>query len=271
MTPTIKPSLQISSFALLLASVALIACTPSNDATGAPQSLTHDVSSIQKAEPMMDEASNDSDWVSKLQLLENRVAMLETEMNAAKPTLAKVDIIERQFRSLSLELDRIDGVTSTPLAEIPMGEATKTELSKIESLKLDSKKTTEKPKTKPVIESKKTNTPVSGSAITNVRFGSTAKDKTRIVLDATKAVSVSTDLDNQEKILVMEIDGLDWKAAMNKTVTSSPLVSSYSAQKTATGSRLIIQLKQSVKLGKVQSLKPEGVHSHRSFVDLTAQ
>lgn len=255
-----KPSLPLKSSLLLMTATGLIACAAPNTATGNPTSLTETnaVPAIQN--PITPAPLESDDLDGRMMALENRVSTLETDMTSAKPILRKVEVIERQFKSLSLELDRIDTETSSA---VPSAPQTKTEPVKTE------KETIKPTKTEPKAAPPKM---VKGApAVTNLRFGSKNKSSTRIVIDANHAVKITPDLDNEEKILVLDIKGLDWKTSMNKTVLDTPLISSYSAQKTETGSRLVLQLKQAVSISKPQSLNPEKDMGHRGFIDLNAQ
>ena len=260
-----KSSHRTSSSLLLLASVTLMACAPTN-ATGNPTSLSGEAS--EPTVPVAVSTLAASDVEGRLSSLEQKVGSLEKDMGDAKPTLAKVAVIERQFRSLSLELDRIDQEAlgtktsmkpvATEFVAVPVPAIVK------DNVAAPAKPTPTKAKTETVA--------VKGEkAVTGVRFGSKGANATRIVVDGGKPVSMTSDLDNNEKILVLEIKGLDWKTAKSRSSISSPLVASYSAQDSDDGSRLVLQLKKAVRVGKVQSLGPQGENGHRAFIDLTAQ
>lgn len=255
-----KPSLRFSSTLLLMTSITLVACT-SADATGNPTSLS---SAPEDNVPVAVSTLSPTDIEGRLSSLENKVGSLEKDMTAAKPTLAKVEVIERQFRSLSLELDRIDQESLSGSAPALKPNQT----AKVEPIKQDRPIATKPITAKHNIPKAQ---PTTGKAVTGVRFGSQSNSKTRIVVDGGAPVSMTADLDNQEKILVLEIKGLDWKTALSKSNISSPLITSYTAQNTDNGSRLVLQLKRAVRVGKVQSLGPEGSNGHRAFLDLTAQ
>ena len=246
------------SILLLMSSVLLMSCTSSN-ATGNPTPLS---STSEPTVPMDVSSLSPSDMQDRISLLEQKIATLEKDMNDAKPTLAKVDVMERQFRSLSLQLDRIDQeqlpmTTSDTIVSVPHDKPVHT--NKVVTKNKEPEKT-------------KATSRYSGvGAVTGVRFGNKNSASTRVVVDGGKPVSMTADLDNNEKILVLEIKGLDWKTALRRPSIASPLVASYTAQNTENGSRLVLQLKRAVKIGKVQSLSPEGSNGHRAFLDLTAQ
>jgi len=84
-----------------------------------------------------------------------------------------------------------------------------------------------------------------GVAVMDIRVGE-HPDKTRVVLDVRGKSSFTTDLDNQEKILVIEIPEAGWNAKPQMTFADSPTIASYSVQKSGDhGTRLVITLKKS--------------------------
>jgi hypothetical protein len=257
----LKSSFRLLASLMFLTSLGLIACAPT-DATGNPTSLSTAPPSEQTL-PVPVSSLSSSDIEGRLSTLEGKVGTLEQDMSEAKPTLKKVAVIERQFRSLSLELDRIDQESMT-------GNIKTSQI--IEPIETAPTTRGKKAAPRPVVKSN-TSAPKAKSSpsVTNVRFGSQNEKTTRIVVDGSKAVAMTADLDNQEKILVLEIKGLDWKTAMSRSAIPSSLIQSYTAQNTLDGSRLVLQLKKAVRLGKVQTLGPEGSNGHRAFLDLTAQ
>jgi hypothetical protein len=254
-----------STILLLMTTVMLMSCAAS-DATGNPTSLSSapEATTPEATIPVAVSSLSSTDVEGRLSSLEQKVGTLESDMNDAKPTLAKVAVIERQFRSLSLELDRIDQEQLLP------AKISNEKISTSAPMVKEKSRATETPKPKEPVKTKSSRT-TGAAEVTGVRFGSQNSNSTRIVVDGGKPVSMTADLDNNEKILVLEIKGLDWKAATNRPSISSPLVASYTAQNTENGSRLVLQLKRGVKIGKVQSLSPEGSNGHRAFLDLTAQ
>lgn len=105
-------------------------------------------------------------------------------------------------------------------------------------------------------------------AITGVRFGEHT-DKTRLVLDSSDKVAFSYDVDNNERILLIQLPGSGWQGAKDMQVNSSPLVASYSVvSDNAGGHQVIMQLKQPVQVLWAQALAPGGPQGHRVVFDL---
>ena len=94
-------------------------------------------------------------------------------------------------------------------------------------------------------------------------------DKTRIVIDLSGPVTYRHDLDNGEKILVIELDKANWAGPASQTL-SSPLIQSYSTQpmENGGGTRLIISLKQATAVTSESLLGPEGASGWRLLLDL---
>lgn len=110
-----------------------------------------------------------------------------------------------------------------------------------------------------------------GPSVQNIRFGE-HNGRTRLVLDLTAPVAFSHDLDNNEKILVLELPGTKWNTTKMAQVSRSSLILSYSVQDgNQGGSRLVLQLKKPVRVRTAEALKPTGVKGHRVFIDLVAQ
>lgn len=192
--------------------------------------------------------------------LETDMAELQADMTDAKPRLAKLDTMEKHFRQLSLELDRINSTYDIPPAMAPVP---------VKPVPAPAPKpVAAKPAVKasaPAAAPKKVSGPLK---VEKVRVGEQGNGKTRIVLDTTGPAKITHDIDNTEKILVIELPGAAWAASTAQTLKSSPLVSSYKAESDASGSRLIAQLKAAVQVTSTSSLKPEGGSGYRVFLDL---
>lgn len=208
--------------------------------------------------------------------IESDVANLQEEVTAARPKLAKVETMERHFRQLSLELDRINqtyDVAATPepvarpqpaaIPEAKPAEKTETKPApKAEPVKAEPAKAAPKPKAAPAAA---TSGPLK---VNQVRIGEQPNGKTRIVLDSTQPAKINYDIDNGEKILVIEVPGAAWAASQSATLKNSPLVSSYKAESDAAGSRVIIQLKADAQVLGTSRLAPANGAGHRVFLDL---
>ena len=107
--------------------------------------------------------------------------------------------------------------------------------------------------------------------VTSVRMGQ-HPGKTRFVMDLSQAAPKYTaEIDNAEKLLIVELPGAGWSAAAAKTFTAHPLIKGYSAQPAGDGTRLVMELKKPAKLVMNTAMKPNAVHGHRVVLDIAAQ
>ncbi len=110
----------------------------------------------------------------------------------------------------------------------------------------------------------------SASTIRALRLGEHG-NKTRLVFDVTTKPVYRTDLDNNEKLLIVEIDNAAWSGKIPSAL-SSPMIQSYSTQalENNAGTRIIMVLKKSAKIGTQEVLNPESANGpYRLVLDLT--
>ncbi len=115
-------------------------------------------------------------------------------------------------------------------------------------------------------------TPVSGGdlRVVGVRVG-VHPGKVRLVMDVSGAPKFMHDLDNAEKLLLVELPKTGWSAAAVKDFKGSALLKSYSVKTSDDGtSRLAIELKKAVKVGMAKVYEPNAVRGHRIVFDLSA-
>lgn len=88
--------------------------------------------------------------------------------------------------------------------------------------------------------------PSGGTAMASARIRTGEhNDKTRIVFDVSGSATYRYDLDNKERLLVVELPGTPWSGSKTGSIPKSPLVSSWSASALDSGgSRVVIQLKK---------------------------
>ncbi len=107
-----------------------------------------------------------------------------------------------------------------------------------------------------------------GPSVQAIRFGEHS-GTTRIVMEVTGKPSYRKDLDNDEKLLVIELPGTAWKAAAKQFFATNPTVASYTTQTLDTGgTRLILQLKDATKVVYETTLAAEGTAPRRIVLDL---
>lgn len=108
----------------------------------------------------------------------------------------------------------------------------------------------------------------SGKIIKQVRFGE-HPGKTRIVFDTTGNIEFSYDIDNKEKLLVIDMKGAAWAGPTQGQTHDSPLVTSWQAMSDGQGgTRVAIVLRRSSQILLAQALPGSGGKDARIVVDL---
>ncbi len=113
--------------------------------------------------------------------------------------------------------------------------------------------------------------PTGANSVKGIRIGEHGS-KTRLVLDlsANAKPAFKYDLDNGEKVLLVELPASGWAGAQSGT-PKSPLIESWTVQKTPEGgSTLAIQLKKDARVLSTEFLKPEGPDSARLVMDIAS-
>ena len=122
---------------------------------------------------------------------------------------------------------------------------------------------------------KKTSMPASMSqkysgapAVTGVRTGK-YPNRTRMVLDLNTAAKYSYDIDNNERLMLVELPGVAWNSAAQRRLTGNPLVAGYTAQASGNGgTMLVIELKRQARVKEVMALPPNAKYGNRIFFDI---
>ena len=94
--------------------------------------------------------------------------------------------------------------------------------------------------------------------------------KTRIVLDVNAKTSFKPDIDNSEKIMIVELPEASWGTATAKNFGRSPFITSYKVEKSGDGSLLIFRLKKGAKISYKGDLPSISGSGRRLVIDLTA-
>lgn len=110
-----------------------------------------------------------------------------------------------------------------------------------------------------------------GLAVEAIRIGQ-HPGKTRIVLDVSGKTTYTADLDNDEKILVIELPDAAWNTDVQKDIADNPMIASYRTEKRADGkgTMLILQLKGTTSIGYKGVMDNENGKGQRIIIDLMA-
>ena len=95
-------------------------------------------------------------------------------------------------------------------------------------------------------------------------------NRTRLVLDVQSQTPFSVDVDNSEKLMLVELPSASWNAAAQSSLARNPLVAGYNAQDNGSGgTTLVVELKKPARVSKSSALPPNGQFgSHRIFFDI---
>ena len=109
----------------------------------------------------------------------------------------------------------------------------------------------------------------SSGGVTGVRVG-VHPDRTRIVLDLSGPTTFQTDLDNGERILLVDLPETLWRAPEGQNASGKSLVSAWSAQSAheGKGTTAVFQLSGPVKILTSSTLRPDGKSGDRIVIDL---
>ncbi len=110
------------------------------------------------------------------------------------------------------------------------------------------------------------------ASIQNVRFGNHEGGKSRMVIDVSAAPQFTFDIDNNEKLMVVEIPGTVWSAGpITRQLQDHPLVQSMASSPDGQGgTRVVLQLKAPAKVLWSQAIPPAGGQGNRIVIDITS-
>jgi hypothetical protein len=109
-----------------------------------------------------------------------------------------------------------------------------------------------------------------GKVVKDLRIGE-QKGSSRLVLDLGEVTKVNYDIDNGEKILLIDIPGFKWEGSQSKNFDKSPLIASYQADNDEKGAHLIVQLKKAAKVANFTTIKATGSKFPRAVLDISPQ
>lgn len=194
--------------------------------------------------------------------LEREVAGLQQDFKKLLPPLAGLISSDQKLDSAieEIESDQVKRTAAVPERKPEMEQV----IAKLQ--KPEPKKPTVAHQAAP----KKSAAP-KGLAVTSVRTGK-YPTKTRLVMDLTGPAKFSYDIDNNEKLLLIEVSGADWSTSAQRSFGSNPVIKSYTARSSGGKATLAIELKQAAKVTGSAALKPNPTYNaHRIYLDIAAQ
>ncbi len=211
--------------------------------------------------------------------VENAVLDLRKEFESYKPSIVRLAAVESDIQNLIKELEVL--LQETPPSDVAAKPVDLTSKSTSPSLTVEQlnpepqkppEKVQEKPpeKVKRAPKAKKVLPHYDHTIAENLRAGEHA-DKIRIVLDTNKNTEFSIDLDNDEKLIIVELPNAKWVGKSAHKFTGSKLLESYSVEPVNEdkGSLIIIALKKGTEIKRQKRLNPDKSNPyHRIYFDL---
>jgi len=221
--------------------------------------------------------------------VEDAVVDLRKEFDVYKPAIVRLAAVEADIQNLIKELEVV--LQETPAQQPPLDLSGDAEPA-LNVGQLDPApqppKVADAPKTSPppakpaekkppsVVAKKETPPPAtkaktfSGSAALNFRVGEHT-DKVRVAFDSNKKITFNIDIDNDEKLLIVEIPDARWVGKESQKFANSKLLESMSVESIGeSGTMLIITLKRSAQILQKKILSPDGSSGYyRAYFDLT--
>lgn len=203
----------------------------------------------------------------RLDRLERSVQDLRNDFENVRPSIKRLMAIEGDIQNLITELKRLNDDPSLasssqnafrPNTPTPIRPNSATPVKPAQTAKAAPSQT----KTPPPVQGGK-------ASIYDIRVGE-HPGKTRIVFDANAKTSFDVDIDNGEKIMVVELPDASWSAKNSMRFGNSSFVNSYSVEPSGNGSMAIFQLKRNAKIGYKADLGGTGA-GRRLVVDLVGE
>lgn len=195
----------------------------------------------------------------RLDRLERAMQDLRSEFDSVKPSINRLMAIEADIQDLVGELQRLSNQPKITANQNAMAAPT----GNVPPVM----KPATTPKAAKPVQTKQPPPVTDGKAnVYDVRVGE-HPGKTRIVLDTNAKTSFSIDIDNNEKIMVVDLPTAQWSAATSKTLNSKTL-GSYRVEDSENGSLLIFQLKKNAQVLSQSEIPGAGGKGQRIVIDL---
>lgn len=187
--------------------------------------------------------------------LTERVAHLEREMATLKTDMTQLAMT---YNGLMTTNERIDAL----LTKLEQGDAEPASVPAVEAAPVKKQAMQKQAAPKPATKPKE-------PAVLGVRLGE-HPGKTRMVIDSSAPVSMISDLDNTEKILLIDLGKTGWDAKKTVSGLSAPLVAGWNVEDVGGSKMLAVQLKKPIKILSTSTLKPVDGKPARLVIDFTA-
>jgi hypothetical protein len=91
------------------------------------------------------------------------------------------------------------------------------------------------------------------------------------VLDSNNNVQPAVNIDNNERIMTIELPNTVWQASRSKTFPRSSVIQGYTVQESGSGILMLVQLKKAARLVTKSTLSGTGPSGKRLVFDIGPQ
>lgn len=243
-------------------------------------------------------AGNVGDTNARIDRLEGAVTAMHRDLKILAPSMQRLALIETDLQDLVEQLEAVlqeEGSAAAPTAYVPPPQALSasepsageeefaedTEPAPAVPAQQQKAPAAHQPAPVPTPTPAPAPTPAAAPVSAALQAGALQASglrlgehpgKTRIVIDMSGTPAYKHDLDNAEKIFMIELPNTAWAGPATQSF-SSPLIQSYTAQPMDNngGTRIVLVLKKSASVSYQDTLKPANDSPyHRLVIDLTA-
>ncbi|MEM6781668.1 MAG: hypothetical protein AAF569_07375 [Pseudomonadota bacterium] len=207
----------------------------------------------------------------RLDRLEGAVQNLRNDFDNMAPAITRLTSVEGDLQELITQLETLLEQEAATPAPAPVVQRPQPVPAQPPAMKPPTQLEPVASRPQPIPDPPDAPKPASappGQSVIGLRVGE-HPDKTRIVMDATGQPTFSFDLDNAERIFIVELPGTSWSAATQKNFSSSPLLQSYRTDTLGSGgTRLIMQLKKDAEVTYSKVINGKQSGQKRIVIDL---
>ncbi|MBU6234751.1 MAG: hypothetical protein KGQ41_02815 [Alphaproteobacteria bacterium] len=222
--------------------------------------------------------------VARLHGMEETLGRLQSDLQGTAMAMQRVEMMRQEVEALNIKIQGIQErllYAGPALAPAPAAEAVVTETVTTpapETVAGDTvmpEKTASGQISKPVVDeapAKKADKAAApapkGDGVAGVRIG-VHPDRVRIVLDVNGPTKFTSNVDNGEKLLTVELPSTTWSAPKTQAFKGLPVVDSYMAQSEGKGTVVAFTLKGDTKVLDAKTIKGEAGKPSRIVIDLS--
>lgn len=214
---------------------------------------------------------------ARVERLEHVIAAMHSDVATLAPAMQRMAVIEKDIEALVTQLEALlqdEGYSAPAPAPVPAPalsapQALMPPVDEVEEEPVVEAKAAPAPTPAPAPSVAPPPASAAGLQATNLRVGQ-HNDRTRLVIDLNGPVNYNVDLDNVEKLLVIELNGASWRGAATQSFNTPPLQSmNTQSLDNNSGTRVIIVLRKDSAVLSQSLLKPgDGNPHHRLVIDL---